>query len=566
MKTVVGMFRIERLCFYAAWLLYATPSIAVAAWASRTRAPRSAVAVLMTFVLVACLLAAITRTWRRFFLVQYPFCLLGVVFATYTLTFGIAPGHTLAGIVVATSSEEVRGFIGLPQGRWLITLLVVWSLCYLASAAFLPTQRIFSGRGVLLARIVVVLLVPVAAYTATNSAQLIDGIGLQPVVGSLMFLGGDVPEVKSEMRGSQVHKIPYRAQRSGSEEVHVLVVGESARRDSWSVYGYDRPTTPYLDSLKNKDEAIFLQHAMADANLTSWAVPILLTGMTPDAFEMSKVRGNIFDLAKEGGYYTAFLANQDVNISAIVGVDADLIESPLDFSRNINGRRTLDGQMLPAFRRELARGGKSRFIGIHMMGSHWEYFNRYPADFQHFGTAKQIGGLSMLSIFVPSKDNGAAVRDSYDNTVLYTDWFLQQVIEQARKLTVPATVTFFPDHGEDLQMLDRQSGHGQPVYTQHAFEIPAFVWANDAYRKLHPDIIAALKNNSTKEIRTHNLFYTVADLMGIKWPEANAARSFASASFVPEPTMQYIAGGVLVDAPQGTAGPTESGNKLATAH
>jgi glucan phosphoethanolaminetransferase (alkaline phosphatase superfamily) len=552
MKAGVGMSRIERFCLYTAWLSYALPSIAIAIWAWRARAPRCAVAVLVIFALVACLFAAITRTWRRFYLVQYPLCVLGVAFVTYTLAFGMPPGHTLAGILVATSSDEVKGFIGFPQGRSFVMLLAAWSVCYLGSALVLSRRPIFVGGSLLASRIAVVLLLPLTAYAASNSSQLIDGIGLQPVVGSVMFLAGDIPVVKAAMHGSAVHKIPYQAHRSGGEEVHVLVVGESARRASWSAYGYGRRTTPYLDSLKN--EAIFLTDVMADANLTSWAVPILLTGMTPTDYEISKVRGNIFDLAKEGGYSTSFLANQDVNIASIVGINADLIESPLDFSHDMMGRLSLDGQLLPAYRRVLAQSGKSRFIALHTMGSHWQYYNRYPKSFQRFGTQKALDTVTMISIFVPgSKDNQAAVVDAYDNTVLYTDWFLQQIIESARALTVPATVTFFPDHGEDLQLLDGESGHGQPKYT-HAFEIPAFVWANDAYRKLHPDVIAALNGNSGKEIRTHNLFYTVADLMGIKWPQGAAANSFASKEFMPDSKMQYLAGGVLIDPPHDADG------------
>jgi glucan phosphoethanolaminetransferase (alkaline phosphatase superfamily) len=563
MKGIRSMLWFRRFCACALWALYAAPAMTVAVWAWRARAPRSAVAAVIAFVLLALLFAFITRTWRRFFFVQYPICLVGVAFALYTIAFGMPPGQTLAGILAATSPEELWGFVGMPQGRVLVMLLAAWSLCYLASAWVAPAGRIFEGGGDRLARIAVVLLVPAAAFAATNPSQLIDGMALEPLVGSAIFFGDDIPMVKAEMRGSAIHKIPYGAHRSGPEEVHVLIVGESMRRDSLSVYGYGRQTTPFLDSLKN--EAIFLQDMTADANLTSWAVPIMLTGMSPDAYDIGKVRGNIFDLAREGGYRTVFLANQDINIAAIVGVDADLVESPIDLSRNINGRLTHDGEMLPAFRREVARSGKSRFIGIHMMGSHWEYYNRYPQDFQHFGSSKKIGALSMLSIFLAGSDNDATVADAYDNSLLYTDSVLRQIIERARQLSVPATVTFVPDHGEDIQLLDGGSGHGGPTYTSHSFAIPAFVWANDAYRKAHPDIIAALKMNAAKPIRTHNVFYTVADLMGIQFPAAAATQSFASEKFVPDQVMKYIAGGVLVDGLKDPAAAAESKKTLALA-
>jgi glucan phosphoethanolaminetransferase (alkaline phosphatase superfamily) len=561
MKRITGTPRLERLCLYVAWALYAAPTLAILAWSLRVRPLRTMVAILMTFVFTAGLIAALTRSWRRFFLYQFPICLLGVAFATYTIAFGIPPGNTLASILAGASWEELEGFIDMPQARWLIMLLAAWSVCYLVSASISPTRPILIVRGILLRCIIGVPLVLVTIYAASNPAELIDGIALDPIVGSVMFMGGDIPRVGAELRDAGSHKIPYRARRSGGEEVHVLVIGESARRASWSAYGYSRPTTPYLDSLKN--EAIFLQNAIADANLTNWSVPIMLTGIAPGVFERGKVTGNIFDLAKESGYSAVLLANQDPTIEASAGVDAALVESPVDFSGHWNAPHTLDEQLLPAYRRKLARSGEARFIGIHMMGSHWEYFNRYPKNFQHFGSSRQLGALSIVSLIRSNSES--AVVDAYDNSVLYTDWFLQQIIEQARALTVPATVTFFPDHGEELQFLDGRVGHGLPTYTPHAFEIPAFVWANDAYRKLHPDIIAALKSNATKEIRTHNVFYTVADIMGIKWPGAPKSMSFASDGFVADTTNKHIAGGVLVVRPAGRAASNVVANELASA-
>lgn len=545
MKRTIGMFRIDRLCAYVAWVLYAAPTVVIIAWALQKRSAQCAAAILITFAVTAYLAAALTRTSRRFLLLQFPLCLLGLAFVAYTLAFGIPPGSALAGILAFTSFEEVKGFIGMPQGQSLVLLLGVWSMCYLVSASIAPSRPIFAYNGVLLRRIAIVLLMLLFAYTASNPSQLIEGVALEPVVGSLMFLGGDVPAVKAAMRRSEMSKILYGAHRTGGEEVHVLIIGESARRDSWSVYGYVRQTTPYLDSLKN--EAIFFQNAIADANFTSFSVPMILTGMNPDNFDINKVRGNLFDLARESGYRAILLENQDLNTAEAVGVDPNLIESPMDFSQSASGRRTFDGQLLPAFRREIARSGKSRFIGIHMMGSHWEYKNRYPENFQHFG---------------PSKSDKSNLVDAYDNTVLYTDWFLRHIIEHARTLAVPATITFIADHGEDLQLLDGEAGHGRPNYTPHAFEVPAFVWANDAYRKLHPGVIAALTNNAAKEIRSHDVFYTVADLMGIEWPGAVAPRSFASNDFLPDTKMKHIAGGVAVFRPSNAIVPVADRSRV----
>ena len=500
------------------------------------------VVVILAGALEFALIAFIARTWRAFFLVGLPFVVLGALYASYTYMYGTPPGRSLAFILLTTSPEELLGALSLPQVR--IPALVLGTLCALYGylAWRLPRSlRITSGGATRTRQVVLAMLLPVTAYAAWNPGELIDGASYSPTPGSVLFFTGTLPRANQTLHGSQVVKVPYHAHRDGGEEVHVLVVGESARRESWSVYGYGRPTTPYLDRLKG--EAVFLQNAVADANLTSWAVPILLSGVAPATFVNTPIRGNIVDLAKEAGYSTAWLLNQDITISLEVGIDADRTIYPPDFKANILDRHTLDEALLPAYGRELARTGRARFIGIHMMGSHWEYYRRYPERFARFGSST---GLSMVSIFLEGDKVEATVADTYDNTVLYTDWFLQQIIEPVRRLTVPATVTFFPDHGEDLEKFDRESGHGAPQYTRHAFEIPAFVWVNAAYARVHPEKVAALRANAAKEVRSHDLFGTLAELMGIAWPGQDPARSFASAQFSPDTNAKVIAGGKLM--------------------
>ena len=111
---------------------------------------------------------------------------------------------------------------------------------------------------------------------------------------------------------------------------------------------------------------------------------------------------------------------------------------------------------------------------------------------------------------------------------------------------MPATVTYIADHGEDLYLLDGSTGHGTASYTRHQFDIPAFVWLNAAYRQAHPQIVQAIMRNADKEIRSHNLLYSLADLMGIHWPGAKSTESFASPDFVPDSSSPYIAGGTLI--------------------
>jgi glucan phosphoethanolaminetransferase (alkaline phosphatase superfamily) len=542
------MSRVDRLCLAALAVMCTSPVMAMIIWSSTTQTPLTVISILLTAVLLECALGAATREWRRFFLVQLPLCLLSLGFVAYTTQFDIPPGDTLAQIVAGASLEEIEGFIQLGQGRWLAFSLAGWTVFYVALCLKLPRQRLFNNERRGHTRVLICSCAVAAAYCVTDPGQMVSGITLNPMVGAVLFLADDIPRANAVLHGSDVNKIPYRAYGSSGPEVHILVIGESARRQSWSAYGYGRATTPHLDA--RKGGIVLLQRAVADANLTNWSVPIILTGMPPDKFALGNVRGNLVDLAKEAGFSTAWLVNQDLNISTSIGINPDLFVLPPDPAANIFGRAVLDGSLVPSYQREINRSGKPRFIGIHMMGAHWEYYRRYTPAFEKFGSRERLAALSSGSLFLQGAAHSSALVDAYDNATLYTDWFLNQLIDAASALTVPATLLFFPDHGEDLQLLDGYTGHGLPQYTPNAFEIPAFVWVNEAFRKAHPEMAAALNANSDKEIRSHNIFYTEAQLMGITWPGADAAQSFASPHFEPDGTTKFAAGGVLVSRPQ----------------
>ncbi|MGA9028347.1 MAG: phosphoethanolamine transferase [Steroidobacteraceae bacterium] len=522
-------------------VLLCAPYGLLAGWMWQTGRRPSLAAFALTVALTWILIAGIARNWRRFLLWQFPLFLISAAFATYTLSYGNTPGYFLAAVLATSSREEYLGFFSIWYGQRLLLATLLLAALYLW-AAWHATAAPISAKGPTRLRTSVLAgLAALGLFAALHPDTLIDGAAVDPMVGSILFAAGPLHETRVALSGKNIKKTPYGASRQGSEEVHILVIGESGRRDSWSLYGYSRATTPYLDSIKG--QLTLFSHAVSDANMTAYAVPIMLTGMAPERYDLAAVRGNIIDLAKEGGYSTSWLTNQDVGIAALVGVAAQKTVYSNQLTPFFGGPGNLDGSMLPAIKAEMQRGGAPRFIAIHAMGSHWEYYLRYPPDFQRFGSAK---GLSFISAFASRPDQ--KVVDAYDNSVLYSDWFLGQVIESARVLKVPATVTYVADHGEDLYSLDGSSGHGFPTYTPHQFNIPAFVWVNDAYRQSHPDKIAALTANAGKPIRTHDVFYALADLMGISWPGAAPRRSFSSAEFVPDGDDRVLAGGNLVAA------------------
>ena len=520
--------------------LLGLPWVLLGIWLGHARGPQSLSAFVASVALMLFLVAMATRTWRLFYLAQLPVLLVSAAFATYTLTYGTPPGDLFAYVLATSSWEEIRGFFGIWQGERLLLAGGALAATYLVLAACAPGRSMFSARA--RGRLVFLAVVAVlGAFAALRPVALLQGFAINPGFGTILFVAGPLAHARSAVNGTAVRKVSYGATRVLTKEVHILVIGESARRDSWSVYGYRRQTTPYLEKLQKDGEAVFFQDAVADANFTACVVPILLTGMDPGHFDMSRIRGNIVDLAEEAGYSTAWLMNQDPHISLLSGVHADRMLYPPSVSTLLNAHLPFDERLLPELRRQLDGGSGPRFIGLHIIGSHWQYDSRYPASFERFGSGKGLNYWSALSA-----RSDPRILDAYDNSLLYTDWFLGQVIEEARKLTVPATVTYLSDHGEDIYALDGQAGHGTSTYSKHQFEIPAFIWMNAAYRSTHPDKVRAIKENADKEIRSHNVFFSEADVMGIQWPGAKPSQSYASPGFVPDTESPLIAGGVLV--------------------
>jgi glucan phosphoethanolaminetransferase (alkaline phosphatase superfamily) len=524
-----------------ALVLLLAPYALIGIWLGHAKGTQSIAAFVASVALLTWLVAFATRSWRQFLLLQFPLLLLAAAFAAVTLSFDDPPGDLLAYVLATCTWDEVRGFFSIWQGQRLLLGAIVGGALYLILSFGAANQRIASGNSPYVRWGVLGTVVILCAYAATNPQSLAAGITANPVVGTAVFLTGPLRHAMKTVDGTAIKKTPFGATRVSSEEVHILIIGESARRDSWSVYGYQTKTTPYLETLRARGEAVFFDNAVTDANLTICAVPILLTGMPPDRFNMTAITGNLVDLAEEAGYSTTWLMNQDPHISLLTGIHADHMSYPPSISTIVAGRLPLDERLLPDFRREVERQGKPRFIGLHLIGSHWQYDSRYPLAFERFGSSK---GMTYLSVLSGEPD--PRVVSSYDNSVAYTDWILEQIIEQARKLSVPATVTYFSDHGEDLLTLDGRAGHGTATYSKHNFDIPAFVWTNSAYREAHPDKVQALTQNASKEVRSHNLFASLADLMGIQWKGATPASSFASASFTSDTTMPVIAGGHLV--------------------
>ena len=149
-----------------------------------------------------------------------------------------------------------------------------------------------------------------------------------------------------------------------------------------------------------------------------------------------------------------------------------------------------------------------------MIGSHWYYNNKYTKEFEKFTpvtNSKYVGALSEEQLI-----------NSYDNTILYLDYFLNSLIEKLKKSSKETLLIYLSDHGEIL------GENGQWFHAQNntASENPAMlVWYSESFKINNPEIVKNLLNNRYQKFSTDFLFHSILDISKIKGFEINKRQS-----------------------------------------
>lgn len=296
----------------------------------------------------------------------------------------------------------------------------------------------------------------------------------------------------------------------------VLVIGESSRYDHWSINEYGRNTNPLLA----KERHVYaFRNVAAPAGATIYSIPMIMVAGDPYHFEEhGKYRG-VIDAFKEGGFHTIYLTNQDESNSKSWAMDFhyDVVDSFYNTDVVFHERGWLEKQydekVLPILHRVIKdNDGKGNiFICIHLMGSHQEYSKRYPPTFSIF---KVNDGLVKPNGFGYDKE----IAD-YDNSILYSDYILSEIISSLKTFPGDASLIFTSDHGENLMDNDKKEmAHGvQP--NKYLLHIPYFVWLNDHMVQRYPQYDSLLKAHLGYPLSAgDNTLFTLLHLGGM-YPE-----------------------------------------------
>ena len=393
----------------------------------------------------------------------------------------------MMGNVFNTQFSEASGFFSI--GFILYILLLGVPPClyiFLRKFEYGTAKRFFSNIGIAFGIILTVVAINIknTTWIDRNATEL--GSLLMPwsyTVNSVRFWNSE------RKRNAKEILLPDAEIADSSKQVCVLIIGESARRDRFSLYGYERPTNPLLAR-----DSVTALIANSAATYTTAGVKAILDH-TPTGKLYEILPNYLFRNGVDVVWRTTNWGEPPVHIEKYrKAKDIKQMYPEADAQ--------FDGILLEGLKEEITSSEKNKvLIVLHTSTSHGPTYNKkYPLEFEKF--------TPVCNTVEMSKADPAELNNAYDNSILYTDYLIHSTIETMREITDrECCVMFVSDHGESLGENNLYM-HGVPMSMapKEQVEIPFIVWTSG--KKVKP----------LAEVGQYHVFHSVLDFLGITSP------------------------------------------------
>lgn len=288
-------------------------------------------------------------------------------------------------------------------------------------------------------------------------------------------------------------------------ELIVLVLGETARADHFSLQGYTRRTNPMLEN----NDVIYFPNMTSCATSTAVSLPCMFSLTAARDFELDEAGSveNLLDVLKHAEVDILWRDNNSDSKGVAVDIPQEDFRDPdinpvCDIEcRDIGMLAGLDDWIE-------STGDGDVVIVLHQMGNHGPaYYKRYPQEFEKF---TPVCKTTALEDCTPEE-----ITNAYDNAIVYTDYFLSQVIEFLGHYDEEFETAMFyvSDHGESLG----EHGlylHGLPNFMapEEQRHVPGLMWFGKNYHIDRDEVFDRSHNAWSHD----NYFHTVLGLMDIE--------------------------------------------------
>ncbi|WP_293794541.1 phosphoethanolamine transferase EptA [uncultured Pantoea sp.] len=309
--------------------------------------------------------------------------------------------------------------------------------------------------------------------------------------------------------GEDAHKGPLISAATKKTLV-VLVVGETARAENFSLGGYARDTNPQL----KKQQVIYYPNASSCGTETAISVPCMFSNMPRVHYDanLAHHQEGVLDILAHAGVSVLWRENDGGCKGACDRVPhTDMTQWKLP--QYCHDGFCQDDVLLHRLDNYVDSLHNDGIIVLHQMGSHGPaYYQRYPAEFRRFTPtcdSKQIQDC----------DHQALV-NTYDNSLLYTDDMLSRTINKLKGLSdrFNVALVYLSDHGESLGERGMYL-HGAPYMfaPSQQTHIPLLMWMSPEYAAANHINEACLRQQAADaKVSQDNLFHTLLGMFNIQ--------------------------------------------------
>ena len=409
------------------------------------------------------------------------FSIINATAVYFIYTYGVIIDATTIENVFNTRYSEASGFFS--WGLWL-SILVLGVLpaayCLMQPVVFGRAKRmgIFCGSALVIVLAIAAMHIGQTLWISQHDTEL--GGLLQP--WSYVVNTGRVVSFQHDEEVEEI-KLPDGTITDDDKAVVVLVIGESARKANFQLYGYKRDTNPLL----SKQDGLKVYQANACATYTTAGTKAILEPIdSDDLYEL--LPNYAFRTGVDVSWRTSNWGEPPIHIK-------EYLTDPQLAKMYPGKSNAYDDILFHGLRERIESSKQNKVLMIlHTSTSHGpKYTDKYPKEFEVYKPADNLV-------------------NAYDNTIRYTDFLLDGLINTLREMTDWRTaMIFISDHGESLGE-NKLYMHGLPMKLapKVQYEIPFLVWTSKGFRDYKPagELPAVLEQ--------HYIFHSVLNLLSIR--------------------------------------------------
>ncbi len=293
----------------------------------------------------------------------------------------------------------------------------------------------------------------------------------------------------------------------------VLVVGETARAESFSLNGYSKNTNPEL----SQQNIINFSQVSSCGTATAVSVPCMFSGMPRTEYDeqLAGHREGLLDIAQRAGYKVTWMDNNSGCKGTCTRVEKYEFPEKLKQKWCDAEGECFDGILVDALKDYLAAIPKDdhspRLIVLHQIGSHGPaYFKRSRPEFQKFKPTCNSNAIQGCT--------STALINSYDNSIVYTDHVLSELMNTLKTTTNYQTgLWYLSDHGESTGERGLYL-HGSPyaIAPTQQTHVPMLMWFSQDWQKHNSAEYNCLVAQKGQKLSQDNLFPSMLSLLGIQ--------------------------------------------------